>query len=305
MLLRNPMVALLLLLISTAGGPAQTIPAAAGPVQPAALTDLNNAFRAAYADAKRRVLAASGPTLIVNGDTFTLLREGRRVEANAGTPIYDPVKTIAHIPLAIYVTLTPGDGAIDDDRLKTLTGLRELIPPAERSLDTLKLTAATLARQKQIVGASLAFLDDVAGTRKFARTALLAFTHRMAPLVMENVTEATRAQLDATHALVSAWRRDLSAQEWSQIHVLIIGPHMPREDLVVTQYFLRLLGEPREGRRVVYAESLWQEPQALDLLGTHLLDGGVGEAFFGDYMRMHRDLLGDAAKEYLPRLLAK
>lgn len=275
----------------------------AGPVQPPALTALNSAFRAAYADAKSRALRSSGPTLIVNGDNFALLRDGRRVEANVGAPIYDPVKTIAHIPLAIYVTLTPGDGAVDDDRLKTLAGLREFIPPAEVRLDTLKLSPATLARQKQIVAASLAFLDDVAGRRKFARSSLMAFTRGMAPLVMENVTEATRAQLDATHAQVSAWRRDLSPQEWNRLHVLIIGPHMPREGLVVTQYFLRLLHEPREGRRVVYAESLWEEPKALDLLGTHLLDGSVGEAFFGDYMRMHRYLLGDSASKYLPRLL--
>jgi hypothetical protein len=275
----------------------------AGPVQSPALTALNNAFRAAYADAKSRVLAASGPTLIVNGDNFALLRGGRRLEANVGAPVYDPVKTIAHIPLAIYVTLTPGDGAVGDDRLKTLAGLRQLIPPAEASLDALKLSAATLARQKQIVAASLAFLDDVAARRKFVRSLLLAFTRGMAPLVMENVTEATRAQLDAIHAQVSAWRRDLSPREWDRLHVLIIGPHMPREGLVVTQYFLRLLHEPTEGRRVVYAESLWEEPQALDLLGTHLLDGSVGEAFFGDYMRMHRDLLGDAASQYLPRLL--
>jgi hypothetical protein len=302
---QNPCLALLLLLISAASIPAQTMPAAAAPVQPPALTALNNAFRAAYADAKTRVLAASGPTLIVNGDNFVLLRDGRRVEANAGTPIYDPVKTIAHLPLAIYVTLTPGDGAVGDDRLKTLAGLRALIPPAEASLDTLKLSAATLARQKRIVAQSLAFLDDVAAKRKFARPSLLAFTRGMAPLVMENVTEAARAQLDAIHAQVSAWRQDLSPQEWDRLHVVIIGPHMPREDLVVTQYFLRLLHEPKEGRRVVYAESLWQEPQALDLLGTHLLDGDVGEAFFGDYMRMHRDLLGDAASQYLPRLLPK
>ncbi len=279
------------------------MPPSAGPVQPPALTALNNAFRAAYADAKSRVLASSGPTLIVNGDRFALLRDGRRVDANAGAPIYDPVKTIAHIPLAIYVILTPGDGAVDDDRLETLAGLRKLIPPAERSLDAVKLPAATLARQKQIVAASLAFLDDVAGRRTFALSALLAFTRGMTPLVMENVTEATRAQLDATHAQVSAWRRGMSAQEWNRLHVVIIGPHMPREDLVVTQYFLRLLHEPAEGRRVVYAESLWEEPKALDLLGTHLLDGSVGEAFFGDYMRMHRDLLGDAARQYLPRLL--
>jgi hypothetical protein len=300
---RNPILAVLVFLGSSSGIHAQTVPAPAGPVQPPALTALNNAFRAAYADAKSRVMADSGPVLIVNGDNCALLRGGRRVEAGVGTPIYDPVKTIAHIPLAIYVTLTPGDGVVDNDRLKTLAGLRELIPPAESSLDKLKLSPATLARQKQIVATSLAFLDDVAGRRKFRRSELLAFTRGMVPRVMENVTEATRAQLDALHAQVSAWRRDLSPREWSRIHVLIIGPHMPREDLVVTQYFLRLLHEPREGIRVVYAESLWEEPKALDLLGTHLLDGSVGEAFFGDYMRMHRDLLGDAAGRYLPRLL--
>lgn len=302
---RNSILAVLVFLIPVNGVPAQTMPAPAGPVQPPALTALNNAFRAAYADAKTRVLASAGPTLIVNGDHFALLRGGRRVDTNVAVPIYDPVKTIAHIPLAIYVILTPGDGAVDEGRLKTLAGLRQLIPPAAASLDTLKLSAATLARQRRIVAASLAFLDNVAGRRRFARSSLVAFTRGMAPLVMENVTEATRAQLDATHAQVSAWRRELSLQEWSQLHVVIIGPHMPREDLVVMQYFLRLLRESSEGRRVVYAESLWEEPQALDLLGTHLLDGSVGEAFFGDYMRMHRDLLGDAAKQYLPRLLPK
>src|SRR5258706_14999199 len=127
---RNPMLAVLVFLISAAGVPAQTMPVAAGPVQSPALTALNNAFRAAYADAKTRVLKSSDPTLIVNGDNFALLRHGRRVEANVGAPIYDSVKTIAHIPLAIYVTLTPGDGAVDDDRLKTLAGVRELTPPA-------------------------------------------------------------------------------------------------------------------------------------------------------------------------------
>ena len=300
---RHSTLAVLALLISSTGALAQTLPVSAAPAQPPALTALNDAFRAAYADARRRVLASSGPTLIVNGDTFVLLRGGRRVEANVATPIYDPIKTIAHLPLAIYVTLTPGDGAVTEDREKTLAGLRKLAPPAEASLDSLKLSASTLSRQKRIVAASLAFLDDVAGRGAFARAKLLEFSRGMAPLVMENVVEATRAQLDATHAQVSAWRRELTPEEWGQLHVLVIGPHMPREDLVVMQYFLRLLHEPKEGRRVVYAESLWVESQAIDLLGTHLLDGGVGEAFFGDYMRMHRDLLGNAASEYLPRLL--
>lgn len=274
-----------------------------GPVQPAPLTALNDAFRAAYASARERVLASAGPLLLVNGDIFTLVRDGHRESVNAGSPLYDPVKTIAHVPLAIYVTLTPGDGEIDAKRMETLAGLRALIPPAEASLDSVKLPEATLARQKRIVGASLAFLDGVNSSRQFERRSLIAFTRSMAPLVMENVAEATHAQLDATHAQVTLLRRKMSGEEWNKLHVVVTGPHMPREDLVVMQYFLRLLHEPREGGRVIYAESLWQESQALDLLGTHLLDGSVGEAFFGDAMRMHRDLLGDAAKAYLRRIL--
>jgi hypothetical protein len=303
MALRNSPPAVLTLLAISAGLP-QTMPAPTGPVQPAALTTLNSAFRSAYTAAKTRILAGLGPTLIVSGDNFSLLRDGRRLEANVGTAIYDPVKTIAHIPLAIYVTLAPGDDVLDGDRIKTLEGLRELIPPAAASLETLQLPTATLARQKKIVSASLAFLEEALAERKPSRVKLLAFTRGMAPLVTQNVIEAAQAQLDATHKQVSAWRRDLSAREWDQLRVVIIGPHMPREDLVVTQYFLRLLHEPKEGRRVVYAESQWEEAKALDLFGTHVLDGGIGEAFFGDYMRMHRDLLGDAAKRYLPRLLA-
>lgn len=302
---RTAIPAILVFVTSAAGIPAQTMPVAAGPVQPPALTALNDAFRAAYADGKKRVLQSSGPTLIVNGDRFSLLLPARRLEGNAGTPIYDPVKTIAHLPLAIYVILTPGDGAVDDARLKSLANLRALAPPAEASLDQVKLSAPTLARQRRIVAASLSFLDEVAVKRVCQRSSLVAFTRSMEPLVMKNVTEATRAQLDATHELVSSWRHQLTDQEWSRLHVVIIGPHMPREGLVVMQYFLRLLHESKEGGRVVYAESLWEESQALDLLGTHLLDGGVGEAFFGDSMRMHRDLLGDAAAEYLPHLLPR
>jgi len=270
---RSPILAVLVFLISAAGGLAQTMPAATGPVQSPALTALNNAFRAAYADAKSRVLNSSGPTLIVNGDNFALLRHGQRVEANVGAPIYDPVKTIAHIPLAIYVTLTPGDGAVDDDRLRTLAGLRELIPPAEASLDALKLSATTLARQKRIVAASLAFLDDVTRRRRFARSLLLAFTRRMAPLVMENVTEATRAQLDATHARVSAWRRDLSPREWSQLHVLIIGPHMPRENLVVTQRSFAA-----SFQRSAVSVQLLQEPGQHDASSHAAIDHGGAPA---------------------------
>jgi hypothetical protein len=43
----------------------------------------------------------------------------------------------------------------------------------------------------------------------------------------------------------------------------------------------------------------------LDLLGTHLVDGSAGVAFFGEFMRMHRDLLADAARVYIQNTLLK
>jgi hypothetical protein len=46
-------------------------------------------------------------------------------------------------------------------------------------------------------------------------------------------------------------------------------------------------------------EALWNEKDALSLLATHVVDEAAGEAFFGDPMRMHRDLLADAARAYL------
>jgi hypothetical protein len=270
---------------------------------PDSLTALNDAFRQAYADARRRVLAGDGPLIIVNGDTAALLRGGRRSDASINVPKYHLVKTIAHIPLAVYVALTPGEGMLDAGRTKTLQDLRSLIPPARASLDGLGFTVESLARQDRIIQESVSFLDGAIAHQKYTRHDLDAFTRRMAPLVMANVADATLAQLDILHAQVTAWRREMTEAEWASMHVLIVAAHMPRDGSVHVQYFERLLHEPVEGRRIVVAESLWEEPKAMDLYGTHLLDGGIGQAFFGDPMRMHRDLLADAAKEYLPKLL--
>jgi hypothetical protein len=55
------------------------------------------------------------------------------------------------------------------------------------------------------------------------------------------------------------------------------------------------------GHRIIFAEGLWEKPRALDLLSTHLVDGSAGAAFFGEFMRMHRDLLSDAAKKLYSR----
>lgn len=302
--MREIVASLLLLLALTGCASRAAQPAATAPGRES-LVALNDAFRRVYGDAKQRMLAEAGPVIIVKGDTAVLLRDGRRVEADVNVPVYHSLKAIAHVPLGIYAALTPGEGPLDAERLRTLERLDGLIRAARPGLAGLGLSATALARQEEILAQSLAFLDDVRARREFRRAGLEAFTHRMAPLVMGNVRDAARAQLDALHARVAAWRSELGPAEWERLHVVIVAAHMPREGEVTFQYWSRLLREPVEGRRIVYAEAQWEEPRALDLLAQHLLDGSGGEAFFGDFMRMHRDLLADEAREYLPSLLPR
>jgi hypothetical protein len=84
-----------------------------------------------------------------------------------------------------------------------------------------------------------------------------------------------------------------------------MGTQAPRKGNLAVQYFARLLGEPGEGRRIVYAEAIFDETRALDLVATKLVDTQVGIDFFNDPLRMHRDLLSDAAQDYLPILIDK
>src|ERR1043166_8211383 len=133
------------------------------------------------------------------------------------------------------------------------------------------------------------------GYRNFREQQLDDFARKMSPILLANVDEATKAEIDSLHSHVMEWRHKLSQDEWQKLHVLIMSAHMPRDRELTVQYFERGLTEPFEWRRLVYAVRLYEEPKAMDLLGTHIVDGSAGEAFFGDFMRMHRDLLSDAA----------
>lgn len=264
-----------------------------------ALTALNNDFRAEYGQAKTEALAQAGPLILSEGDNLVFLQRGGRQEAVVKPPIYHALKAVAHIPLALEVMLAFAPTPLGTERLARLERYRDLLEKAQSSLPGAGFTPQQLARQKQIVNASRSLLEKVIAAKSVDEIEVRMFTHSMAPLLWANVNEATTAEMERLYAQMAKWRHEMTPQEWRTFHVVIIGPHMPREQEVSYQYFARLLGQSREGKRVIYAESLWQEKDALDLLATHVVDEEAGEAFFDDPMRMHRDLLGDAAKAYL------
>ena len=270
------------------------------------LVTLNNAFRAEYSRAKTEALSKIGPLIIVEGSNVILVRNGKRTEAQILPPIYHSLKAVAHIPFAVFLMFDQSDfGQLTEARVAELRDYRKLIVNAQSSLGASGFSDIQLQRQQKIINDSLMFLDAAIQNRQVEKTALDDFARQMSPVLLANVDEAARVELDALHSHVTEWRHQMTPDEWNALHVVVMGAHMPRDSEITMQYFQRLLDEPIEGRRIIFAEGLWEEPRALDLLGTHLVDGSAGAAFFGEFMRMHRDLLSDAARVYIQNSLLK
>ena len=212
---------------------------------------------------------------------------------------------VAHVPLALDVLLAPhaGEDVLGEDVLADLRQFRELMDRAEPTLQGRGLEPEQLDRSRTIYAESRGFLDAVVQARRCPRAQRVRFARKMTPIIVKNVDEAARAELDGLDAVVRRWRSEMPAEEWRALKVVILGPPPPRRQNSAVQYFARLLGEPGEGRRILYAESVRDEPKALDFLATDGVDTTIGEDFFNDPTRMHRDLLSDAARDYLPLLI--
>ena len=64
------------------------------------------------------------------------------------------------------------------------------------------------------------------------------------------------------HRQVCQWKAEMTPEEWNRVTVLIIGRQLPRKDNLAVQYFARLFGQNGEGKRLIYAEGLAEEPRA-------------------------------------------
>jgi len=282
------------------GPPRGVQPAAADPFE---ALDLD--FRALYARGRAATLDRLGPVIVVERDKLILRHAGRRIEATVIPPLYHRLKAVAHGPLALYVALAPlGDAPLDDDRLGQLRGFRARIEAVADALDGSGFGPEQAARSRTLLQRCAAFLDDLLATGRYDPAALVALTRAMAPLVLAHAADAAKAQIDAYHARVSAWRREVPAADWARLRVVVMGVQMPRRHNTAVQYFAKLLGLPGESRRLVFAEELpgGGEAGAEHLLATHQLDADLSSAFFADPERMEIDLLGNAAAAYLDGL---
>jgi hypothetical protein len=264
------------------------------------LAELNAEFRAAYSRSRAEMLRRSGPVILFDGERLVFLRDGERRE---GTPVgaaYHHLKAVAHLPLYVFVELAnEADGPLTADARSRVTALRKRIAAVDTELDRLDFAAGDREVQRRLVTRSARYLDGVLMAGAFQRAGLETFAAACRDEIDRNADVAAALELRHYQDEVAAWRKDLTDEAWRQVRVVVIGAQMPRRDNRVVQLFAALLGVSGEGRRIVYAEGLFETQRALNLLGTHLLDDAAATAFFGDAARLERDLLADGAAKYV------
>ncbi|MCB8880701.1 hypothetical protein ACELLULO517_10700 [Acidisoma cellulosilytica] len=126
----------------------------------------------------------------------------------------------------------------------------------------------------------------------------------LGPLLLDDVNLSAKAQIDMMREVINHWRAEMGADVWSQVTVVVEGPHQPREDNLKMAFFRHALGD-RAPTHLVYAENVYDRASALKLVGTIEADRSLSIITFNDPLRMQRDLLGDAASAYLPQVFGK
>ncbi|QDT25639.1 hypothetical protein Enr10x_09360 [Gimesia panareensis] len=277
----------------------EEIDAAAGD----ALLKLNRHFINAHTVARKLDLAAGGPIILLKDGQLVLIRNGKETTSEVLLPRYDTVKVFAHMPVAIYLMLgPPGAGALDTQRLQQLAEYHGQMDRVEKQLDHIGLEGEQLKRQKQLLAGSKQFLEHVIQQQRCSTEELYAFTRSMLPMIQANIAEAAASQLDAMHRQVTAWKKEMTPEEWQKLRVSVKGAVLAREGNLAMQYFERLLNLEGPGMRLIYMERYVPPTPMQTLLATRSVDRGISIAFFDNPDRMFRDVLVDAAAEHIKQM---
>jgi hypothetical protein len=234
--------------------------------------------------------------------TLLVVRHGQVTKSLPSvTPTYTTLKDISHIILALYVASwhrPPPEAAI------ALTAYAPYVDTVSASLTQSAIPESDMARQRKLLAAARDLIRQATSKKGVSQEWIDLWARALGPDLLENSREAARSQLELINDEMTAQIKTMTPQEKETFIVIVSGAHQARAENLWMQYLGQLLGpEAISGeRRRVYAESVYDTQGALALLGSHVMDRSIGEAFFDSPTRMQRDLLGDAAKEIIPTL---
>lgn len=272
------------------------------------LAEVNQKFHEDYNRLITQIISTfgkpGGPTvLLFTMKNLIVYHDGSREEQQFIPPLYHQLKAIEHHPLALYGTLQAFEGEKLTDSLRDFLRERsKLLQETLSSLNEQNWYPNVVDHQKTLIADSIEYMNQVLGEGRINSEKLNNYVQKVNPKIVRGVNEAAAAELELINEKIKTL---LAKDKWKSPYVVISSVHQARRGEVVTQYFERFFNEFQgegAGRedRIIYAESIFDdEPKALRLLATHILDRKIASAFFKDPRRLQSDALMDAANFWL------
>jgi len=264
---------------------------------------MRDALKEAISDERR----ALGAVIIYEGEALRLLRDGEEVAAfpAAPPPRYHQLKALSHLAFAAAIELRRG-GRAEGARRAWLARVGADGRAAREETRALDLPPPLAAHALALIDETLALLALAAAAPGGAPPAgaLDAYVARVRPHLDAAIAAAARDHLDALAPAGRALYALLTPAERLTARAHLYGGRGARVDSLVLQYLSWLLGEGtgRESARVVFSEGVFERAPALDALARYGAERALAEVVFGDPDRLHRDVLGDAARALLGAL---
>lgn len=273
----------------------------AEPVASDAFRQMDKFFRSTYVQARDQTLRDTGPIIFVQSEDLILFYDGKSIKSAPPLSDYRTLTTVSHLTLTIFLLLEPyGEGPLSESRIDSLKTLQNLTKSMQSELsERLAENPDMVESQKRVIAKTLSLIKQIIAQKSWSTKDLDDFLDDVKPQILQNIKLAAKFRIDHFHRQIVIWKQNISTEDWDRLHVIVSGPAMPRKNNLAVQYFSKLLGVRGEGEKIIYAESVFQPTRAMQILGTNLLDAQIGEGYFGDPWRMHRDLLGNAAAVYL------
>ena len=285
------------------------------------LAAVNVGFHETYTRLVEQVLTQLGdsvPVVVLIGDDATLLFDSVEQREQVIPARYHELKALGHLAFSIQLTLMAnGSGRLSEPTATELHEKRAQIREVHTTLNTQPVSASNsptvIVEPKapaELLSCARTIVDRVLeqGSVDFDR--LQKQIRALASSALETAGLAVCIELEHLHALLGRWRNHLGETRWAGLYAVICGAHQPRYREAACQYFGRLFHQPdgsaaEQEDRLVYAEGLCDVESALDLLARHMVDQRASNLLFGDRRRLQKDLLADAARTELRKLLPK
>jgi hypothetical protein len=265
-----------------------------------AFETINMDFRISYQEARKQLLIDIYPVIMLMGDDLVLVKEDLRDTQRVVPRVYHELKSIAHVPFAIYLKLIYStDQTLSKTQVRDLRNYCDLIDASMKQLSVSQLSEEQVSTQSEILKEAKSFLKKVIRESKTGHSDLVDFTHRSRMHFEKNIEDATRAQLMEMYKVVDAWYETFSSEEKSNLRIIISGHKEPRIKSLATQFFSWYLRVPGEGDIICYTEGVTDEVGMFNTIGNHLLSKQAAKDIFLNPSRLHEDLLGIAAEKCL------